>query len=129
MATTSTAMLTTPSTKEVSAFPAMIEPRLMGAPSSRAMVPRRRSSSSPLTPNVTVKKTKKTAMPAVICVVLSSCRVEALMSRTRMGLAVAAACWASAPTSAGSGSCPGGRTVFTAVSTAFSSEANPSATE
>ncbi len=64
VATTSTVILMMPRAKEVSALPRMIDPRLMGAASSRSIVPSRRSSSSPLTPNDTVKNRKKTAMPA-----------------------------------------------------------------
>ncbi len=62
--TTSTAMLTTPRMKEVSALPATMERREMGAARRRPMVPFCRSSSRPSTPNWTVRKMKRIAMPA-----------------------------------------------------------------
>ncbi len=61
---TSTAMLTTPRTKEVSALPATTARREIGAARSRPMVPFSFSSSRPSTPNWTVRKTKRMAIAA-----------------------------------------------------------------
>ncbi len=59
-------MLTMPSTNDVSALPTTIEVGLIGAASSLSIVPMRRSSNSPLTPNETVKNRKKMAIPAAM---------------------------------------------------------------
>ncbi len=57
-------MLTTPSTRLVSSLPTRTALRRIGAANIRASVPSRRSSSTLVTPNCTVKKRKKTAIPA-----------------------------------------------------------------
>jgi hypothetical protein len=56
-------MLTIPTAKPASVLPAMTHAGRTGATSSRARVPAVRSSSTPRTPNSTVKKTKNTAIP------------------------------------------------------------------
>ncbi len=64
LAATRTTMLTTPRRKLVKSFPPRIDARGIGAAKRRLRVPSLRSSSRLVTPNCTVKKRKKTAIPA-----------------------------------------------------------------
>ena len=63
MASTSSTVLTSPSTKLASALPPITDAGSTGATNSRESVPSSRSSSRPRTPNSTAKNRKNTAMP------------------------------------------------------------------